>query len=190
MGARRIGSLLLAAMLAGGGLAACGDDGGNDDEVGLEEIDDSGSSDTTEGDDSNDDSNEDSSDDSSDDTIPSGVFGSEECQEVIEAFFEDLDHSIRELGVGDAAVPKRMKKIGRMFYGRANAYEAALDLGDEAALAAALARNVHPDVAPAPDMTALARHMVSAAAALSAVTLQDIESGDLTFPPPDAGAAA
>lgn len=112
------------------------------------------------------------------------------AQEVIEAFFEDLDHSIRELGVGDAAVPKRMKKIGRMFYGRANAYEAALDLGDEAALAAALARNVHPDVAPAPDMTALARHMVSAAAALSAVTLQDIESGDLTFPPPDAGAAA
>jgi cytochrome b pre-mRNA-processing protein 3 len=41
------------------------------------------------------------------------------AQEVLEAFFEDVDHSIRELGIGDAGVPKRMKKFARMFYGRA-----------------------------------------------------------------------
>jgi Uncharacterized conserved protein len=107
------------------------------------------------------------------------------AQEVIEAFFEDLDHSIRELGVGDAAVPKRMKKIGRMFYGRANSYEAALDAGDAAALAAALARNIHPDAGDAaPDMTALARHLLAATAALESVGRDEIESGGLTFPAP------
>jgi hypothetical protein len=108
MRARRIGSLLLAAMLAGGGLAACGDDGGNDDEVGLEEVDDNASTDDT-----SDDSTDDTSDDSSDDTVPSGVFGSEECQEVIEAFaavggvfsgsdgdfnFDDLAEGLENLG--------------------------------------------------------------------------------------------
>ncbi|HET6665264.1 MAG TPA: hypothetical protein VFG94_13435 [Acidimicrobiales bacterium] len=82
MSARRIGSLLLAAMLAGGGLAACGDDGGNDDEA-VEEVDDTADDST---DDTADDSSDDTSDDSSDDTFPSGIFGSEECQEVIEAF--------------------------------------------------------------------------------------------------------
>jgi hypothetical protein len=108
MSARRIGSLLLAALLAGGGLAACGDDGGDDEEVGLEEVDDNGSSD-----DSTDDTADDSNDDSSDDTFPAGAFGSEECQEVIEAFaavggvfsgtdgdfnFDDLADGLENLG--------------------------------------------------------------------------------------------
>lgn len=106
-------------------------------------------------------------------------------QEVVEAFFEDIDHSIRELGVGDAAVPKRMKKIGRMFYGRANSYEAALDAGDAPALEAALKRNIHPEAGDAaPDMAALARHMMAAAARLEAVPQGDIDSGGVTFAPP------
>lgn len=112
-------------------------------------------------------------------------------QEVVEAFFEDIDHSIRELGVGDAAVPKRMKKIGRMFYGRANSYEAALDAGDTAALEAALRRNIHPEAGEgAPDMSALASHMMAAAAALAAASQGDIDSGGVTFPAPSADAQA
>ena len=53
------------------------------------------------------------------------------------------------MGVGDTAVPKRMKKLGEAFYGRAHAYDAALDAGDEDALAAALGRNVIGQEAPA-----------------------------------------
>ena len=43
-------------------------------------------------------------------------------QDIVDEFFKDIDHSIRELGVGDAGVPKRMKKLARMFYGRIGPY--------------------------------------------------------------------
>ncbi len=57
-----------------------------------------------------------------------------------------MDHSLRELGIGDQGVPKRMKKLARMFYGRVAAYGEALDADDPAALAAALTRNIRPDL--------------------------------------------
>lgn len=68
------------------------------------------------------------------------------AQEVTDMFFQDVDHSLRELGIGDIGVPKRMKKLAKMFYGRVASYGDALDAGDREALAAALARNVCPEV--------------------------------------------
>jgi cytochrome b pre-mRNA-processing protein 3 len=67
------------------------------------------------------------------------------AQAIVEAFFEDLDHSIRELGIGDNGVPKRMKKLASMFYGRLESYSRALDSSDGVALEAALRRNFHPE---------------------------------------------
>jgi cytochrome b pre-mRNA-processing protein 3 len=66
------------------------------------------------------------------------------AQEIVDAFFQDLDHSIRELGIGDQGVPKRMKKLASMFYGRVDSYGKALDARDLDALAAALKRNFRP----------------------------------------------
>ena len=43
-------------------------------------------------------------------------------QHVFDDFCRDMDQSLRELGFGDMAVPKRMKKLGESFYGRAEAY--------------------------------------------------------------------
>ncbi|MBW3098777.1 ubiquinol-cytochrome C chaperone family protein [Pseudohoeflea coraliihabitans] len=107
------------------------------------------------------------------------------AQEIIEAFFEDIDHSMRELGIGDAGVPKRMKKIGRMFYGRADSYEAALAADDREALAAALARNIHPATPPptAPSMQALAEHAFRVDRALANVAQAEYEGGTVHFPP-------
>ena len=34
-----------------------------------------------------------------------------------------MDANLRELGVGDLTVPKRMQKFGEAFYGRAAAYD-------------------------------------------------------------------
>jgi cytochrome b pre-mRNA-processing protein 3 len=61
-----------------------------------------------------------------------------------EEFFKDVDHSLRELGIGDAGVPKRMKKLISMFYGRVDAYVSAIDAGDHAALMEAIERNMAP----------------------------------------------
>src|SRR5262245_21087232 len=41
-----------------------------------------------------------------------------------EAFFADMDASLREIGISDVAVPKKMKVIASAFYGRLKAYGA------------------------------------------------------------------
>jgi cytochrome b pre-mRNA-processing protein 3 len=106
------------------------------------------------------------------------------AQEVLEAFFEDVDHSIRELGIGDMGVPKRMKKFARMFYGRARSYGQALEDGDQAGLAEALRRNIHPDVTDnAPSMEALSHWMLQSAQALAGAEENTLASGQLTFSP-------
>ena len=88
-------------------------------------------------------------------------------QLLIDDFFLDVDHSLRELGIGDIGSTKRMKKLARMFYGRTASYAAAIEAGDRAVLAAALARNVRPGVEHWPT-DALADYVVNAEAWLGA----------------------
>lgn len=61
-------------------------------------------------------------------------------QALVDRFFDGLDAAIREKGIGDVAVPRRMKRFMQGFYGRVAAYEQAG--GDPAALAVAIGRNV------------------------------------------------
>ena len=106
------------------------------------------------------------------------------AQEIVEAFFEDLDHSMRELGIGDNGVPKRMKKLAGMFYGRLDSYARALESGDVDALDAALRRNIHPENADgALSMRRLADYMVLAENALKAVPESVLALGDASLPP-------
>src|SRR5581483_7611762 len=64
-------------------------------------------------------------------------------QEVFDLFCRDMDNNLREMGVGDLSVPKRMRQIGEAFYGRAKAYDAALVAEQDTALTEALLRNVY-----------------------------------------------
>ncbi|MBH0113924.1 hypothetical protein I5E68_13325 [Novosphingobium sp. YJ-S2-02] len=59
-----------------------------------------------------------------------------------ELFVEDMDGQLRESGVGDLVVGKRMGKLVSSLGGRIGALREALDTDDDAALDAALARNV------------------------------------------------
>jgi cytochrome b pre-mRNA-processing protein 3 len=102
-------------------------------------------------------------------------------RDLAEALFRDLDASLREMGVGDTAVPKRMKKLGEAFYGRAHAYDGPLNADDEVALAEALGRNVTGSEAPA---TPLARYALAVDAASKPLSLDAILSRGLTFPRP------
>src|SRR5262249_61780506 len=61
---------------------------------------------------------------------------------LFDAFCRDLDGNGREIGVGDLAVPRTMRRIGEAFYGRQAAYDAALDALEDERLAAALQRNM------------------------------------------------
>ncbi|MCJ8519260.1 cytochrome b pre-mRNA-processing protein 3 [Pseudorhizobium tarimense] len=120
-------------------------------------------------------------------TARSGVSGQELAQEIVDAFFQDIDHSIRELGIGDQGVPKRMKKLAGMFYGRLESYAAALDAKDRDGLAQALARNILPDAQPFTPMHGLADWMLSAETALATVEEDDIARGAVAIPVSDKG---
>ncbi|MBL4666293.1 MAG: hypothetical protein JKY04_02860 [Sneathiella sp.] len=71
-------------------------------------------------------------------------------QAVFDRMFTDMDHSIREIGVGDLSVGKRIKAMAEVFYGRIIAYETALDGGDES-LETALERNHYGTLEKSPD---------------------------------------
>ena len=104
------------------------------------------------------------------------------AQDVVDAFFEDVNHSIRELGIGDMGVPKRMKKLARMFYGRVQSYSQAIDNGDREALMQALSRNIHPEAGEgAPSVESLSRWMFDTAARLDNVAEAMLASGRLSF---------
>ncbi|MBL8584746.1 MAG: ubiquinol-cytochrome C chaperone, partial [Rhizobiaceae bacterium] len=111
-----------------------------------------------------------------------GAAAAEIGQVLTDEFFADLDHSLRELGIGDMGMPKRMKRLARMFYGRTRAYGDALDAGDRATLAAALARNVRPDVESWPESDLLAEYADTAARRLAEQPIAAICAGQIAFP--------
>ncbi|WP_240759373.1 ubiquinol-cytochrome C chaperone family protein [Lichenicoccus roseus] len=64
------------------------------------------------------------------------------AQSVFDAMFRDMDASLRELGVGDLGVPRRVGAMWQAFNGRCHAYEAALQVEDRQLLSDCLARNI------------------------------------------------
>ena len=59
-----------------------------------------------------------------------------------ELFVEDMDGQLREFGVNDVVVGKRIGKLMSVLGGRLGAYRSALNAGDLAKLTSAVARNV------------------------------------------------
>src|SRR5262249_46957078 len=96
----------------------------------------------------------------------------------------DMDANMREMGVGDLAVPRRMREIGEAFYGRQAAYRSALAASGQEALAAALQRNVYGDGAPPGCAKALAAYIREAERGLAAQNAAGFLRASLTFPAP------
>lgn len=72
-----------------------------------------------------------------------GANPKEVSQCLFDAMFQNMDDSLRELGVGDLVVGKKIRKMAENFFGRVAAYEEALKPdADPAALEIALARNI------------------------------------------------
>jgi cytochrome b pre-mRNA-processing protein 3 len=112
--------------------------------------------------------------------------GAAAAQAVFDAMFADMDMNLREMGVGDMALAKRVKRMWEAFHGRAQAYGAALDAADRAALEAALARNVWrvgPEAPKPAGAPALAAHAERVDAALQAQPLAALLRGEVSFPP-------
>jgi cytochrome b pre-mRNA-processing protein 3 len=105
-------------------------------------------------------------------------------QGVFDAFCRDMDASLREMGTGDLAVPRKMRDIGEAFYGRQAAYRAALAAPDRGLLAAALARNIFAAAAP-PGAQRLAGYVRAAVRELAAQEGDALGRAELRFPDPE-----
>ena len=101
-------------------------------------------------------------------------------QAVFDLFFKDMDRSLREMGVGDLGVPKRIQKMGNIFFGLLAAMSEAMDRDDAEALQAVLSRNIF-DGATGPHVVALAEYLMAEDKALAAQPGAAITGGALIF---------
>ena len=106
-------------------------------------------------------------------------------QDLFDAFCRDLDANLREMGVGDLAVPKRMQRFAEAFYGRQAAYLEALSAAEPRAIENALARNIFAGDASG-NAVALADYVAAAVRGLDAQADDALNRGALEFPAPKA----
>lgn len=103
------------------------------------------------------------------------------AQDLVNGVFTHFDDTLREMGHSDAGVAKRLKAMGRAFYGRNEAYGAALDEGSLASLAEALGRNVYGP-GEGGRAEALARHVAALDAGLGRIPIEAFATGRFRFP--------
>jgi cytochrome b pre-mRNA-processing protein 3 len=108
--------------------------------------------------------------------------GVELSQALFDRFCEDMDDNLREMGIGDQTVPKRMRAFGEAFYGRVQAYDQGIDTGAEA-LAQAICKNIL-NGAGMDHARRLAAYAVAAGADLGQTGDPALLLGSFKFPAP------
>ncbi|WP_374470442.1 ubiquinol-cytochrome C chaperone family protein [Phenylobacterium sp.] len=113
-----------------------------------------------------------------------GEAAAETSQAVFDTFVKSLDDALREMGVGDLSVGKKMRKLGEAFFGRVKNYHAAFGrLPDAADLEAVIARTVYAE-ADAAHAPAMARYAVAQREALAAQPLERLLKGEVEWTQP------
>lgn len=103
---------------------------------------------------------------------------SEFSQAVFDLFFKDMDRSLREMGAGDLAVPKKIRNMGNIFFGLLTSVNEAMDRGDRPGVEAVLARNLF-DGAETANVGALAAYLEAQFDRIAAQPAEAIAAGRL-----------
>lgn len=112
-----------------------------------------------------------------------GAKAADISQALFDAYLKGLDDALREIGVGDLSVGKKMRKLGEAFYGRARNYDDALSaLPDTGALSAVIGRTVLAGEASGPEP--LTAYAVSAVEALASQDMEALLEGRVEWPQP------
>ena len=77
-----------------------------------------------------------------------GVDGVKLSQDLFDIMFSDMDKNMREMGVGDLRVGKKVKLLAKAFYGRIKAYDRGIADLNDATLALSLKRNLFCEAKP------------------------------------------
>ena len=103
-------------------------------------------------------------------------------QAAFDAFLRGLDDGLREMGVGDLSVGKKMRKLGEVIYGRMKAYDDCLAMEQPATgLQALVTRTLFADV-DASGAPAVAAYVLQASEDLARQPLSALVSGTVSFP--------
>jgi cytochrome b pre-mRNA-processing protein 3 len=109
-----------------------------------------------------------------------GPQAAETAQGLIDACFESLDVSLREMGTGDLSMSKKMKGLGQAFFGRAKAYEDGFEaLPEEDRLEDLIGRTLLTDDGAAQPFV---RYLIAAEQRLAAEPLNDLLAGRMSWP--------
>lgn len=110
-------------------------------------------------------------------------------QAFFDAMFADMDRGLREMGTGDLSVGRHIKRMAQGFYGRIRAYQHGLGEGEDAALSAALTRNLFGTIeARPPVIAAMIDYVRRAARELEEQSAIELCDGCVRFPSPIIGA--
>lgn len=101
-------------------------------------------------------------------------------QAVFDLFFKDMDRSLREMGVGDLSVPKKIQKMGNIFFGLLAAINEAMDRNDAEALAGVLSRNIYAGE-QADHARTLAAYVIAQDGKMRPQPTEAILAGNLSF---------
>lgn len=106
----------------------------------------------------------------------------QESLHLVEAFFRDMDHNFREMGISDLRVGGKVKGCVGILYGRCAAYDTALS--SNTGLEEALRRNVFSVSGQADDaaLATLARYMRGADAMLTRLRDDAVTSASIAWP--------
>jgi len=120
--------------------------------------------------------------------LAAGTDGATVARALVEALIADMDDQMREMGVGDLTVPKRVKKAAAAVYDRLAAYRPALAANDGDALTAAfvtsgLLLDGNTDNArTTPGWPSLAAHALDVRRALAETDVRALLDGRIEFP--------
>lgn len=104
--------------------------------------------------------------------------GAAAAQSLFDVYVSALDNVLRELGVGDMSMARKMRSLGEAMYGRMTAYETPIREGDAVALSAGLSRNVYASEDPT-RAEALTRYALSARAGLAEQSFKTVRSAPI-----------
>lgn len=104
-------------------------------------------------------------------------------QRLVDELFADMDRSLREMGVGDLSVGKKVRKMAEVFYGRVAAYDQALAVPG-GALDAVITRNIFADGTEGASPGRLAAHVAGQRAHLASQDAAAIAGGSVHFKEP------
>ena len=98
-------------------------------------------------------------------------------QELFDRFFADMDFTLREMGVGDLGVGKRVRKMSEAFMGRLLAYTKSLEKNNKTELALILARNIRRSLECNDADRRMADYVLESRDRLSAVSDNEMQAG-------------